>query len=151
MVPNALTTYTPADTRVLLGYVKNDKHWRWVEENKLYNLRGYGHRGTVSLESKELHAEFIILSDQTNNRSTIAKVIDSPELHSKEEMKRTGYPNPRGIYYCFCLEFITDEYWSYFCDSELIERVRSRYTKNKGPVVLSWLDLIKKMEMVRKN
>jgi hypothetical protein len=147
--PASFLSYPPADTRVLLGYVKNDKHWEWIENNKLYNLRGYGHRGTVSLESKELHSEFIILSDQSNNRSRIAKVIGNPELHSKEEMKKSGYPHPSGIYYCFCLEFITDEYWSYICDSEMIENIRATFIKNKGPVVMSWLDLIKNMEIVR--
>jgi len=142
-------SYPPADTRVLLGYVKNDEHWQWIENNKLYNLRGYGHRGTVSLGSKELHSEFIILSDQSNSRSRIARVIGNPELHSKEDMEKSGYPYPRGIYYCFCLEFITDEYWSYFCDSEMIEKIRSTVRKDKGPAVMSWLNLIKKMDMVR--
>ncbi len=139
--------HPPADTQVLLGYVKNKKHWDWIEKNKLYNVRGYGKRGKIGLGSKELGSDIILLSCPSEKLVAIARIIGSPELHTKEEMEENNYPKPKGIYYCFNLEMIIDEYWCGFVSSELIEKVRSTLTPNKEPIVMSWLKLIRSIEV----
>jgi predicted component of viral defense system (DUF524 family) len=140
--------YPPADTQVLLGYVKNKKHWEWMEKNKLYNVRGYGKRGKIELGTKELASDIILLSCPSENKAAIARIIGSPELHTKEEMVENNYPDPKGIYYCFNLEIITNKNWSEHISSELIEMIRSEFTKIKAPVVISWFKLVKKIDRV---
>lgn len=141
----------PADSRVLLGYVKDNDHWQWIENNKLYNIRAYGHRGTVQFGAKELDSELILLSNRASNRSILAKVVGNPVIHSKEQMQQSGYLSPKGNYYCFCLEFTKDDPWLDVCDGKMIEDIRYTLTHNKAPVVLSWLDLVRNIELITKN
>src|SRR5690606_21025688 len=51
----------PADTRVLLGYVRSSVQYRWIQETGLYNLRSDQRRGSVSLHSEQLAAEVVVL------------------------------------------------------------------------------------------
>ena len=44
----------PADTPVLLGFVKSEAHRQWIIEQKLYNVRADGRRGTVEERSPGL-------------------------------------------------------------------------------------------------
>ncbi len=136
----------PADTQVLLGYVKNKRHWEWIEKNKLYNVRGYGKRGKIEIGTKVLASDIMLLSCPSENKSVIARVLGSPELHTKEDMEENNYPDPKGVYYCFNFEIIINEDWSGLISSGLVETIRSQFTKIKAPVVISWFDLVKKME-----
>ena len=141
----------PADTQVLLGYVKNHAHWEWIQANKRYNLRGDERHGSVGLGSKELASDLVLLSCPEKNITGLARVVGAPELHSKEQMKEIGYPQPRGIYYCFCLEFIEDESWQEIFDSEVVKEIRLLHTKTKGkPIVMSWLNFLKNLDIQQK-
>lgn len=132
----------PADTLVLLGYVKNNEHWEWIENNQLYNLRGDNRRGAIGLGSKELACDLILLSCPDEDKIALVRVAGAPELHNKENMQEMDYPNPRGLYYCFNIDFDIEDSWSTYFNSQTIERIRESKNKVKGnPVVLSWLEL----------
>ena len=142
----------PADTQVLLGFVKNIDQWKWIKSNERYNLRGGKRQGSVGLGSKELACDLIILSCPANNLTRLARVVGLPELHSEKQMEESGYPQPNGIYYCYCLEFLNNEYWDDYFESEMIENIRSSLNPVEGhPVVLSWLSLVNSMETSSKK
>jgi len=140
----------PADTLVLLGYVKNKEHWEWIEKNKLYNIRGDGRRGSIGLGNKELACDLILLSCPDENKTRLVKITEAPQLHDREDMKRMRYPIPRGPYYCFNIDFIIEDTWSSYFDCVTIEKLRNTKNTMKGhPVVVTWLELSKQFNKKR--
>jgi uncharacterized protein len=89
----------PADTKVLLGYVKNAMHWDWIETTHNYNLRADVRRGSVGLSSKELSCDLVVLYCPQLNKTSIAQIIGVPQLRTREEMLASGYPSPQGNQY----------------------------------------------------
>ena len=52
----------PADTKVLLGYVKSEAHLAWIRKQRRYNLRAdKTRRGRVGLESRNLNTDLLLL------------------------------------------------------------------------------------------
>ncbi|MEQ9304540.1 MAG: DUF2357 domain-containing protein, partial [Marinoscillum sp.] len=136
----------PADTLVLLGYVKNLEHWEWVTAQNLYNLRADDRRGAVGLGSKELACDLIILSCLSEGKSLLVKTVGQPSIVSAEGMQSLGYPEPKSLYYCFNIEKIENSDWQEILDSPVVEELRSQEHPVKGhPVVLSWLELVKRL------
>src|SRR3989442_11577474 len=102
----------PADTKVLFGYVRGRRHLEWIHSTGLYNLRATGSRGRVGLRSSELSAEFVLLYGH-RIVPEIWQVRGLPELHSRDEMERLGYPRPRGqAYYCLPIRAIDTGQWA---------------------------------------
>ena len=52
--PTTALTAPPADTLVLIGFVKSEAHWAWIEQTRLYNLRADDRPGSVDLSSRLL-------------------------------------------------------------------------------------------------
>ncbi len=136
----------PADTLVLLGYVRDAEHWDWIERTGLYNLRGYDIRGSVGLGSKQLACEIVVLSCPMLERTAICRVTKEPLVRSLEQMLELEYPNPRGTYFCLAVERIVDSVWDTLLTVDRIEAVRrERATSRGAPVALSWLDLVSRL------
>ncbi len=132
----------PADTLVLLGFVRDESHWHWIESMHRYNLRAGDRRGAVELGNKELACELIVLSCPALRRTAITRVVSKPEIHTREEMAKLDYPNPRGSYFCFAIEFLADPEWSELLSSLLIEKIRAEHSGIRGmPVVITWQEL----------
>lgn len=132
----------PADTLVLLGFVRDQTHWNWIKTNGLYNLRAHGRRGGIGLGSKELACDLVVLSSRELDRTALARVAGSPEIHTIEEMRDLGYPEPHGAYFCLPVEFVSDEVWERLLTSERVEQARRDRGGVRGiPVVMSWLEL----------
>jgi hypothetical protein len=134
----------PADTLVLLGYVRDSAHWAWIERTGFYNLRGYDAPGSLGLGSKVLACEIVVLSSPSLNRVSIYKVTKEPVVRSLEQMTELEYPNPRGAYFCLAIDQVIDSVWEPLLTSELVESVRSERVSAQGaPVAISWLELVK--------
>ena len=134
----------PADTMVLLGFVHNQRHWNWIQEAKRYNLRAYGERGFVGIDSKKLACDVAVLSCPSVGTTAIARIIGQPEIVTGANATPLGYPGPRGHYFCLSLEFIEDEPWMHLVTPDVVEQLRSERSSQKGaPVALSWLELTK--------
>lgn len=132
----------PADTLVLLGYVRDQAHWDWIKNRKLYNLRAYAGRGRIDLTSRELACNLIVLSCRPLDQVALARVATNPEVHTIESMRELQYPEPRGAYFCLPLEFIVDERWQRLLSTQAIERVRRSLGATRGlPSVISWHEL----------
>ena len=134
----------PADTLVLLGFVKNELHWNWVLQTKRYNLRAYGHRGFVGVESKKLACDIVILSCPSLGKTRMARLVGRPEIIDKERMEGLGYPDPRGHYFCFTLDLLPEDQLAGLISTDVVEGLRANMTQEKGaPIALTWLDLVK--------
>jgi hypothetical protein len=91
----------PADTPVLLGYVRSDSQWSWIRQVGLYNIRS-GHRpGAVASGGAELDASLVLLYGQEAGvpRVELFQRSGSWEGITGEALLRLGYPEPRGDAY----------------------------------------------------
>jgi len=134
----------PADTKVLLGYVKNARHWQWIETTHNYNLRADVRRGSVGLSSKELSCDLVVLYCPQLNKTSIAQTIGVPQLRTRGEMLASGYPSPQGNqYYCIELDFLKADRWQTLLTSEGVEKMSLGRSSVRGaPVATTWFELI---------
>lgn len=91
----------PADTLVLLGFVRGPEHLRWIEERRLYNLRADSRTGSVRADSRALAASFVLLYGDAIDLQ-LWSVGDAPRVLDHATMSLLGYPDPRSSAY-FCL------------------------------------------------
>lgn len=136
----------PADTRVLLGYVRGRRHLEWVHKTGLYNLRASGTRGRVGLQSSELNSDFVVLYGRGVEVAEIWRVAGAPELHIRHEMVQLGYPTPTGAaYYCLPIRPVDTGAWSQRLTTEAIMKLRSRVAPSAvtgQPVTTTWHRLV---------
>lgn len=89
----------PADTSVLLGFVRSDQQLKWILQSGLYNMRADPERnGSVSVDGQHAAAQVIVLYNSNSilgawQLSGIASVLTGPQLLA------LGYPSPRGNTY----------------------------------------------------
>jgi hypothetical protein len=136
----------PADTRVLLGYVKNVEHRAWIERTGLYNLRADNRRGSVNLDSRELAASVVLLYGEESDLISFHRVIDKPVLKALDAMLAIGYPGPRGtLYYCLAIEPLEVEEAAPRFSSGAIRKLVEQHQQTPVvgmPVVVSWAELL---------
>lgn len=140
----------PADTRVLLGFVRGPKHLEWILTNGLYNLRATGKRGRVGLRSRELDADVVILYGNGLERSEILLVRGAPELHTKEQMLTLGYPGPSAAaYYCIPIRPTELGAWDKRIHSAEVLELRRRIAPELPlgwPVATTWLHVVEALQ-----
>ena len=140
----------PADTIVLLGYVRGRRHLEWIRKTGLYNLRATGHHGRIGLRSAEMNAQLLILYGRDVSQPEICRVRGAPELHTRDEMLRLEYPNPGATaYYCFPIAGINNAEWRRLLSAIPIVEFRNRVAPNatKGrPIATTWLRLVEAIE-----
>jgi hypothetical protein len=92
----------PADTHVLIGYVRPGQ-LAWVLANRRYNLRGDKRNGAVGLASRELAADLAILYGPEVGEPQLWSLEGEPEVWTQQRMIAAGYPQPKSAQY-FCLQ-----------------------------------------------
>jgi hypothetical protein len=99
----------PSDAQVLCGFVKNDRHAAWIEDCGLYNVRAGDRRGAVAADAEILRAPDLVLYSRGRVASLWAR--RGPWfVQSRDELRRIGYPQPRGsVYLCCPVERREDE------------------------------------------
>jgi predicted component of viral defense system (DUF524 family) len=136
----------PADTLVLLGYVKDAAHLAWIHGQRRYNLRADGSTGSVGLGTRELAFELVLLYGDGVDGVELWPAVGEPQLVSREEMLALGYPNPRrALYYCARLADQVPAGLVPGFSPEMIERVRQGVKAGVvggAPVVARWVDLV---------
>jgi predicted component of viral defense system (DUF524 family) len=136
----------PADTVTLLGYVKSHDHLRWIRENRRYNLRADGRRGSVGLTSGELGAELVILYGPAVEAVEVWRVGSEPELAARSKMLATGYPDPSAeLYFCLSLQEIQLNDWPVNMTRQDIEALRTSIKPGAAvgePVTTTWLEVV---------
>lgn len=138
-------TKPPADTPVLLGYVRDEAHLAWIEASGRYNLRADGRTGSVGLHAAQLSAEFVVLYGPPLLTAQVWRVVDGPQVMTRERMQQLGYPSPRGeIYICLPIELIMGE-WEGRLTTDSIERCKAKEDPDAAygaPVMTTWLGVV---------
>lgn len=136
-------TRPPADTPVLLGYVRSDEQMAWIHSQRRYNLRADGRTGSVGINSQELAVEFVLLYRLEGMTPELWRVQGPPELYTHERMRRTGYPIGEGqAYFCLPLVPVAGPVPPLPLDVVLGLEERKRKGRPGSPVVVTWLDLL---------
>ncbi len=85
----------PDETFVLVGYVKSEKHWQWIEQNELYNFRLNISKGKFYLSKEIVNAKFLLLHCAGMESSgDLWKISKEPRVVKKEVLEKLKYPNP---------------------------------------------------------
>jgi predicted component of viral defense system (DUF524 family) len=84
----------PADTRVLLGYVRTEAHMGWIKTTGLYNLRAGERRGAVGIDGQEVSADLVVLYGGGIPAPEIWRRSGPPEVWGPQRMRDSGYPSP---------------------------------------------------------
>lgn len=135
----------PADSTVLIGYVKSRQHLEWILRNRLYNLRADDRLGHVDLTGPELAAEFILLYGTWTHEAILKQVVGAPRILQRSHLLNLGYPAPRSTAY-LCLPLVDPAVvWRPTIDRESIHRLRNGMrpiTPFGAPFVVSWQSLM---------
>lgn len=150
----AFLSRPPADTRVLLGYVRSDQHYRWINETGLYNMRADERTGSVGLHSEQLAAELVLLYGPSLVQSSLRRVSGDPRLLNVQRMVALNYPDPRSsIYYCLPVELIVDDtnWLSRLTYSRVLEVVQEHSPGSPygAPIATTWDRLVELLSVRR--
>ncbi len=133
----------PADTTVLLGFVRTDKQRDWILRTGLYNMRAdLDRNGSVNVHSREASTQLLVLYGATEilgvwRLSGIATAVTGAQLLS------LGYPAPRGdAYVCVHLQQRVSEEIGSELDYSRVRGLAEAIAKPFGsPAVTSWAAL----------
>lgn len=132
----------PADTPVLVGYVRSDAHWAWVRRAHLYNLRSGERPGAVTEGDRPLETPLIVLHGQENGRPVreLFRRTNAWTAVTNSTIRRLGYPDPRGdAYLVTALERLNAPRW---LEQATLSDLAPRGWILGAPFVVSWLDLV---------
>jgi hypothetical protein len=140
-------TRPPADTPVLLGFVRGAEHLGWIRRQRLYNIRADDRTGRVSLTSSALGAELLVLYEPRTEVIEVWTVGGSPELATKSRLELMGYPGPRGqLYFCLPLADLVSDSWAGRLTLGRVLDVRRRVAPEAEwgePVPTTWFELVR--------
>ena len=132
----------PADSTVLLGYLRGEEHRRWVEERMLYNVRADPDReGSVDVGSPILRADYVALYSSDTDDILAFRTTGALFVRTGDSLRDTGYPVGPGslgsgsLYLCIEL----GERLTHRLDGDL---VRSLASTNRAPTAVTWDDLV---------
>ena len=135
----------PADTRVLVGFVRDQSHLDWIHRTRKYNLRADDRSGSVGVDSDALAADLVLLYCPTVDLSELWSVSGAPEVATRERMVDLGYSEPSGnLYYCVPLHDQLTQRWAALPSVAQLIEWRSRNAPNAtwgAPVTSSWLGI----------
>lgn len=91
----------PADTRVLLGFVRTEAQWKWISQVGLYNLRAGDRPGAIGRGDQELDGQLMLLYgfEGGDSRLELYKRAGDWEAITGDALRRLGYPDPKGDAY----------------------------------------------------
>jgi len=133
----------PADTDVLVGFVRSSEHRQWVERVRQYNIRARDRVGAVEIGGRELGARLVLLYENRNGALQLVRVAQIVRWRpaTAADLMDTGYPDPRGdLYFVADLEFV--ESLPEWIDSIDLERLTAN-VRNGAPVVVTWWDVVR--------
>ncbi len=146
--PTEVLAEPPADTLVLIGFVKSPEQWEWIEQTGLYNLRADDRPGSVYLSSRLLDARFLLLHGREGTSPRLISLRDEIFIRTADELSDLGYPNPGGErYVCVDLRDPVDDEAAGRLTNEDIIRIKE--SVNPGgvpgsPVVATWAQIFEK-------
>ncbi|AMP39010.1 hypothetical protein CJO78_00040 [Ralstonia solanacearum] len=132
----------PSDASVLLGFVKGREHWNWIRDRKAYNVRAEGRPGGVHAGAALLQSQLLLLYCPALDEVALARIVSDAELVSMVGMAATGYPEPRGNYWCVQLQWLEQAQWTWGISSGSINAYARRLGLVYGePASVLWSEV----------
>ncbi|CRZ16242.1 DUF2357 domain-containing protein [Mycolicibacterium neworleansense] len=132
----------PADTDVLLGFVRSFEHREWIERVRQYNIRADNRIGAVEVGGRELGAKLLLLYENRNGALQVARIARLVRWRpaTAADLMAAGYPNPRGnLYFVAELDFVEPlPKWVGSIDLELL----TADDRAGAPIVVTWWDVV---------
>jgi predicted component of viral defense system (DUF524 family) len=134
-------TAPPKDTPVLCGYLRGERHEKWVRRIATYNVRAGERRGALGPDASELQAEWLLLYRDTGVRSLWIR-DGSWFVQTREQLIELDYPNPRGpVYLCApVVEYVDTPPW--LADVRLDQLAQGGDRPKGAPFTISWGELL---------
>jgi len=134
-------TAPPRDTLVLCGYLRGDRHERWVRRVGIYNVRAGDRRGALGPDASELRADWLLLYRDNGSQSLWIR-DGSWFVQTREQLVDLGYPNPRGLVYLCApvVERLDAPRWLHEIRVDQVGRARGR--PEGAPFAISWGELL---------
>lgn len=138
----------PADTDVLLGFIRSSEQRRWIEQMSQYNIRAGDRIGSVEIGGRELGAKVLVLYEKQNGALRVAHAAKVVRWRpaSAADLTATGYPNPQGdLYFVANIDIVEHlPTWADLIDLEvLVSKV-----VNGAPTVVTWWDVVRAASIV---
>ncbi|RQR43229.1 MULTISPECIES: DUF2357 domain-containing protein [unclassified Burkholderia] len=138
----ALTSPSP-EASVLLGFVKSPEHWSWIQERRSYNVRAEGRRGGVHAGAALLSSQLLLLYCPSTQEVALTRIVSGAEKISEAGMSESGYPVPRGNYWCVQIQWLAHDQWLQSLSPHSIDT----YVKNLGleygePISVRWSEIL---------
>ena len=133
----------PADTDVLLGFVRGDQQGAWVERTGSYNVRADDRTGSLRLGSRELSARFLLLYTSAGDRPRIIGLFRSGEWRAvdRQDLVDSGYPGPRGrLYLVTSLAAVSQP--PDWLTNIAVDALRPAGVAYGAPFAVTWMDLL---------
>ncbi len=135
----------PADTVVLLGYVRGPEHREWIEQTGKYNVRADDDRaGGVRMDGRELSASLVLLYEYIGGNFRFLRLARAGSWRAVDrgDLLRSGYPNPHGRLY-----FVTDvtplqDVPGWMSDLDIRPLVSGGHPRGV-PVAVTWWDILR--------
>lgn len=100
----------PADSSVLLGYVRSPGHLAWIEQTGLYNMRAEGSRyGSIGLDGAEATADLALLYSPGLGLSRMVRVLPGIVTMTSGELVAAGYPSTPTAEVYLCVRLAAQE------------------------------------------
>jgi hypothetical protein len=138
----------PADTDVLLGFVRSVEHRVWIERLEQYNIRAGDRAGAVEIGGRELGAQLLLLYENRNGAlwPVRAAKVTRWRPATAADLTATGYPNPSGaLYFVADLEFV--EHLPIWADSIDLALLTAK-ARDGAPIVATWWDVVRAASIV---
>jgi hypothetical protein len=133
----------PADTDVLLGYVRSPEQFRWINETRSYNVRADDRKGSVELHGRELSALLLLLYTAAPDGFRFLRLARRGPWRAADrlDLEGTGYPGPGGrLYFVASLESVADvPAWLQRVD---LEHLQPAHLPRGAPFVRTWWELL---------
>jgi predicted component of viral defense system (DUF524 family) len=133
----------PADTSVLLGFVRSDEQRVWILRTGLYNMRAdLARDGSVTVHSREASTQLLVLYGASEILG-VWRLSGNAMVLTRTQLLSLGYPAPRGeAYVCVQLQERIWEAVGSGLDYTRIRGLAEGLAKPFGsPAVTSWATL----------
>ena len=84
--------FLPDETWVILGYVRDEKHLKWIRETGLYNFRTGTQKGSVRLSRNLVSSRYLLLHAHGESIEFVRLADEGPRVFRRSDLIRMGYP-----------------------------------------------------------
>ncbi|CDO28316.1 hypothetical protein BN979_01097 [Mycolicibacterium vulneris] len=138
----------PADTDMLLGFVRSIEQREWIRRVQQYNIRAGDRPGAVEIGGRELGAKLLLLYERLGDRLRmmgVARVLRWRPA-TAADLIAADYPSPRGeLYFVADLEFVEPlPIWIDAVDLDLL----TRNVRGGAPLVVTWWDMVRAVSVL---